>query len=39
MFSSEFCKTVKNTIFNDHFGTPASVFIEHIYNITKFSVN
>ena len=30
MISCEFCRTVKNTIFKDHLGTPASVFIEHI---------
>ena len=29
MLSSEFCETVKNTIFTDHLGTPASEFIEH----------
>ena len=39
MLSCEFCETVNNTIFTDHLGTPASVFIEHICNITKISVN
>ena len=39
MISSEFCKTVKNTIFNDQLGTPASVFIEHICTITNFNLN
>ena len=27
MLSCEFCETVKNTIFTDHLGTPASVFL------------
>ena len=39
MLSCEFCETLKNTIFIDHPETPASAFIERIYNITKLSVN
>ena len=35
MISCEFCETFKNTIFKDHLGTPASVFIEHICTITN----
>ena len=31
----EFCKTVKNTVFTDHLGTPAPVFTEYVCNITK----
>ena len=38
MISCGFCQTVKNTIFKDQLGTPASVFIEHI-TITKLNVN
>ena len=29
MLSCEFWETVKNTIFTEHLGTPASVFKEH----------
>ena len=39
MVSCEFYETVKNTIFTDRLEIPASVFIEHICNITKLSVN
>ena len=35
----EFCETAKDTTFTDHLDTPGSVFIEHICNITKLSVN
>ena len=33
MISCEFCH------FKDHLGTPASVFIEYIFTITKLNVN
>ena len=33
MLSGELCETVKNTIFTEHFETPASTFTEHICNI------
>ena len=39
MISCEFFETAKNTIFTDHLGTPASVFIEHICPITKLCVD
>ena len=39
MLLCEFSETVKNTIFTDHLGTPASVFIEHICSFTKVSAN
>ena len=39
MISCEFCETVKNTVFTDHLGTPASVFIEHVCTIIKLCVN
>ena len=38
-FLVNFAKLSRIAIFTDHFGIPASVFIEHINNITKFTVN
>ena len=34
LLSCQLCETVKNTMFTEHLETPASVFMEHICNIT-----